>query len=74
MDKFSREQAIHCLNCFSSSATVVTLAGIAIPQLLAGLDDYRAAGAARYLSTRIQRTRMEAVKRSTAAAVQVCAG
>jgi type II secretory pathway pseudopilin PulG len=49
---------------------VVTLTGIAIPQILATLDDYRVSGAARYVATRIQRTRMEAVSRSTAAAMQ----
>ena len=46
------------------------LAGISVPQLLATLDDYRASGAARYVSARIQRTRMEAINRSTAVAVQ----
>ena len=51
-------------------ATVVTLIGLAIPQILATLDDYRVSGAARYVATRIQRTRMEAVSRSTAAAMQ----
>jgi len=50
--------------------TVVTLAGIAIPQILATLDEYRVSGAARYVATRIQRTRMEAVSRSTAAAMR----
>lgn len=51
-------------------AILVTLAGISIPQVLATLDDYRASGAARYLSTRIQRIRMEAINRSTAVAVR----
>jgi prepilin-type N-terminal cleavage/methylation domain-containing protein len=51
-------------------AIISVLAGISVPQLLATLDDYRASGAARYLSTRIQRTRMEAIHRSTAVAVQ----
>ena len=46
------------------------LAGISVPQLVATLDDYRASGAARYVSARIQRTRMEAINRSTAVAVQ----
>ena len=46
------------------------LAGISAPQLLATLDDYRASGAARYVSARIQKTRMEAINRSTAVAVQ----
>ena len=47
-----------------------TISGIAVPQILAGLDDYRATGAARYLSTRLQRARMEAVMRSTEVGVR----
>src|SRR6476646_9991013 len=54
---------------FVMSATV-TAGGIAIPPLLRALDDYRTAGAVRYISTRIQRTRMEAVTRSTNVAMQ----
>jgi hypothetical protein len=49
---------------------MATLGGVALPQLSTALDEYRAAGAARYLSTRIQRTRMEAVNRSTNAALR----
>jgi prepilin-type N-terminal cleavage/methylation domain-containing protein len=51
-------------------AIVGILAGISVPQMLASLDDYRVSGAARYVATRIQRTRMEAINRSTAVAVQ----
>lgn len=50
-------------------AATLTAGAIAIPQLLATLDDYRTAGAVRYVSTRIQRTRMEAVNRSTNTAI-----
>jgi Type II transport protein GspH len=48
----------------------VTITAIAVPQLWAGLDDYRAAGAARYMATRLQRTRMEAIVRSAAVAMR----
>ena len=51
-------------------SAAATASGIAIPPLLTALDDYRTAGAVRYVSTRIQRTRMEAVTRSTNAAMQ----
>ena len=51
-------------------SAAVTAGGIAIPPLLRALDDYRTAGAVRYISTRIQRTRMEAVTRSTNVAMQ----
>jgi len=43
-----------------------TITAIAVPQIWAGLDDYRASGAARYMATRLQRTRMEAIARSAA--------
>jgi len=52
------------------SALMVTIGGIAVPQVLAGLDEFRAAGAARYISARLYRTRMEAVMRSTPVAIQ----
>jgi type II secretory pathway pseudopilin PulG len=58
---------------FVMSATV-TVSAIAIPPLLAALDDYRTAGAVRYFSTRIQRTRMEAVRRSANAAIEFVPG
>ena len=58
---------------FVISATA-TASGIAIPPLLTALDDYRTAGAVRYISTRIERTRMEAVTRSTNAALQFVQG
>ena len=42
---------------------VATIGAAAVPQILSGLDDYRAAGAARYISTRMHRARMEAITR-----------
>ena len=53
------------------AATICTLGGFAVPQTLAALDDYRAAGAARYLSGRLQRARMEAILRSADVALQI---
>jgi Type II transport protein GspH len=52
------------------SALMVTMGGIAVPQALAALDEFRAAGAARYISARLYRARMEAVMRSTPVAIQ----
>lgn len=43
-----------------------TITAMAVPQLWTGLDDYRTSGAARYMATRLQRTRMEAIARSAA--------
>ena len=51
-------------------STVATVGAMAIPPFFAAIDEYRTAGAVRYISTRIQRTRMEAVNRSTNAAMQ----
>jgi type II secretory pathway pseudopilin PulG len=48
----------------------VTLTAAAVPQYLTGLDDARAKGAAHYVSGRLQRARMEAVKRSAMVGVQ----
>src|SRR5690348_2386790 len=50
-----------------------TLAGVAVPQLGGSIDAYRAAGAARYLSGRMQRARMEAVTRSREVALRFSA-
>ena len=49
---------------------IVTVSGMAVPQLLSVMDDYRTAGAARYVSTRMQRARMEAITRSVEVAIQ----
>lgn len=51
-------------------AVTVTVGGIAIPPLVAAVDDFRAAGAARYVAIRFQRARMEAVLRSAATSVR----
>src|SRR5438034_6100025 len=52
------------------SALMATLGGIAVPQALVAIDDVRAAGAARYVSGRLQRARMEAVMRSADVAIK----
>ena len=49
---------------------MVTLAGIAIPQMLAALDDYQAHGAARYISGRLHEARMMAVTRTVNTAMR----
>ena len=41
-----------------------TISAIAVPQVLASVDDSRAVGAVRFLSARIQSARMEAIARS----------
>jgi type II secretory pathway pseudopilin PulG len=49
---------------------MTTMAAMAVPSVLAGLDDYRALGAVRYMATRLQRTRMEAVSHQANAALR----
>lgn len=46
-------------------AFLVTVSSISVPPVLHAIDDYRAAGAARYIAARLQRLRMEAILRST---------
>jgi hypothetical protein len=46
-----------------------TATATALPQLLAGLDDARVAGAARYMSSRLAESRLDAVARSREVAV-----
>jgi len=48
----------------------VTVSAVAVPQYLSALDDFRASGAARYVSARLQRARMEAVIRSAEVAMR----
>lgn len=45
-------------------ALLATLSSISVPPVIRALDDYRAAGAARYVASRLQRLRMEAILRS----------
>lgn len=54
----------HLAELMFAVALGVTITAIAVPAVLAGLDDLRTGGAARYLAGRIQLLRMEAVKRS----------
>ena len=42
----------------------VTVSAVAVPQYLSALDDFRASGAARYVSARLQRARMEEIGRA----------
>ena len=53
-----------------AAGMAVTMSAVAVPQYLAAIDDFRAAGATRYISARLQRARMEAVVRSTEVAMQ----
>jgi hypothetical protein len=70
MSGWSSQRGSTLLEMVFVSGVVATLGGIAVPQTLIALDDYRAAGAARYVSGRLQRARMEAVMRSAEVAIK----
>ncbi len=53
-----------------SLGVVATASATAIPQVQAGLDDARAAGAARYLSSRLADARMDAIQRTRHVAIR----
>jgi type II secretory pathway pseudopilin PulG len=58
------------LELLFTTSTIVTVAAFAVPGILASIDDQRAVGAARYVSARVQRARMEAVARSASVALR----
>jgi type II secretory pathway pseudopilin PulG len=43
---------------------IAIVSGAAVPQLLSGLDDFQTLGAARYMTSRLQQARMDAISRS----------
>src|SRR4051812_21381205 len=49
---------------------IATVSTVTVPGVIAGLDEHRAAAAARYVAARLQRAGMEAVIRSRAVAVR----
>jgi len=53
-----------------STSIIVMVGAMAVPGALASIDDQRAYGAARYMSARVQRARMEAVARSADVALR----
>jgi hypothetical protein len=65
-----RADGYSLLEVVFTAALIVTVAGMSVPQMLITIDAVRAAGAARHVSARLQRARMEAISRSTAVAMQ----
>jgi prepilin-type N-terminal cleavage/methylation domain-containing protein len=59
-----RDRGFTALELLFVVALTAIMSSIAVPPVLRALDDYRAAGAARYVATRLQRVRMEASLRS----------
>jgi type II secretory pathway pseudopilin PulG len=49
---------------------VATAGGAVVPQLLSGLDNFQTFGAARYMASRLQQARMDAISRSANVAMR----
>jgi hypothetical protein len=64
------QSGISLLELLFAAGSLALAAAVTVPQVLVSLDDFRAIGAARYLSSRLQETRMEAVTRSANAALR----
>lgn len=62
--------AISLVDVMFALALSATLAGMAMAQTLGSLDDMRAVAAARYVSSRLQQTRIEAIVRGHRAALR----
>jgi hypothetical protein len=67
---FDASRGYSVLELVFVAALGITLTAAAVPQYLSAIDDFRAVGATRYISARLQRARMEAVTRSAQVAVQ----
>jgi hypothetical protein len=52
------------------AGVAATIGAVAIPSMLSGLDEFRTLGAVRYVSSRLQQTRMEAVVRTANTAIR----
>jgi hypothetical protein len=70
MKRLVSSSGVSLLDMVFVLGVVATLGGIAVPQTLVALDEIRVAGAARYLSGRLQRARIEAVMRSADVAIR----
>ena len=64
------QQGFTLLELVFAVGLAATLSGMALPPTLRVLEEYRTAGAARYVAARFQKARMEAVRRSTNVAVR----
>ena len=64
MAHYSSPAAYTALELLFAVTLSLVVGAVATPQLLASVDDLRAAGAVRYIATKLQQSRMEAVSRS----------
>src|SRR5437763_14479197 len=65
-----REGGFSLVEILVVAGLIATAGAVTFPQVLAGMEDHRTAGAARYLASRLQQTRIEALGRSTYVALR----
>lgn len=70
MTRLRRGTGYSLIELLLALGLIATLSGVAVPQILAALDDFRTYGAARYMSGRLHQARMAAVVRTSNAAVR----
>jgi type II secretory pathway pseudopilin PulG len=70
MSGLSSSLGYSLIELMAAVGLITTLGGIAVPQILAALDDFRAYGATRYMSARLYQARMDAVARTSNAAMR----
>jgi type II secretory pathway pseudopilin PulG len=59
-----RHDGYSAVELLFTTALIVVLSAVAVPQMLASVDDTRTVAAVRYLAGRLQQARMEAIARS----------
>jgi hypothetical protein len=70
LDRAAESAGVCLIDVLAATGLIVTLSVIALPNIMAAVDDFRTAGAARYLSTSLYRIRMEAVARTASTALR----
>ena len=64
------QDGVSLLELVFAAGLLATIAALAVPSIFLALDHFRTLGAVRYLSSRLQQTRMEAVTRAANAAIR----
>ena len=65
-----KEAGFSLMELLVVAGLIATTGAMALPPLLVAIDDNRTAGAAQYMATRLQQTRMKALSRSTHVALR----
>jgi type II secretory pathway pseudopilin PulG len=70
MGRLCRSGGYSVLELMFVCGLIATIAGMSVPTMVAGLDDYKTLSAARYMAARLQQTRVEALARGANVAVR----